>query len=229
MFKNNAFTLDSKDQFSGRINMMKAGIIKYHSSIGLSDAELDEILEFIDEYSRVESAQNIESAEMSGVYASLKEYGMELLKEMYSCRKVLRGLSNSEADDVRVYIRERFDLDKKVPRRRAEFVAMAENILEGHSVLPVEQPDFAVPDAPFNRLQAVLDKLRPALDSISRERAEARAKTSKLQRLRKKGEKILQNIYLRAIAHWGAEDKRLLELGMIYKSGIWTVKKKEAN
>ncbi|HDR91225.1 MAG TPA: hypothetical protein ENN75_03130 [candidate division Zixibacteria bacterium] len=205
---------------------MKKGIVKYQSEIGLSDDELAEILTFLENYVEVHEATNIEDAEMSGVYTSLKDYGLDLLKEIYSCRKVLRGLSAGEAEEVRIYIRERFDLDKKVPTRRAEYVSMAENILEGHSAQPVEQPDFVVPNAPFDRLQAALDKLRPALENISRERAESRSKTAELNRLRKKGERILRNVYLRAIAHWGVEDKRLLELGMMYKRGIWTSKKK---
>ena len=37
---------------------------------------------------------------------------------------------------------------------------------------------------------------------------------------------ILRNVYLRAIAHWGTDDFRLLELGMVHKFGIWTMKKK---
>ncbi|MGC9314638.1 MAG: hypothetical protein ACP5G4_03295 [bacterium] len=204
---------------------MKSGIIKYQSKIGLSDVEVAEISAFVDNYVDVDDATNMEDAEMSGVYASIKEYSLELLKEIYSCRKILRGLSAGEAEEVRIYIRERFALDKKVPTRREEYVAMAENILEGHTALPAEQSDFAVPDAPFDRLQTAMDKLRPAMDTISRERAESRAKTAELRRLRKKGERILRNIYLRATAHWGVEDKRLLSLGMMYKRGIWTKKK----
>ena len=227
MFKNNSFTLDSYPQFLGRLTQFKSGIIKYKDSIGLNDAEVAEISAFVDEYDRVDGETNLEDAEMSGNYESIKVYGLEVQKQIYACRKVLRGLSSGEEGELPIYVEERFELDRKVPKRRAEFVAMAENILEGYSALPVEQPDFAVPAAPFERLQAALDKLRPAQETISRERAESRAKVAERRRLRKKGEGILRNVFLRAVAQWGAEDKRLLALGMMYKRGIWTAKKKE--
>jgi len=226
MFKNNSFAKDSNAEFIARLHSLIDGITKYKDSIGLSDVEVAEILAYIDEFDRVDSDANIESAEMAGNYESIKVYSLEMQKEIYACRKVLRGLSDSESGDLKIYIAERFELDKKVPKRRAEYVAMAKNILEGHDALPVEQPDFAVPAAPFERLQAALEKLRPALESVSRERAEARAKTAEHRRLRKVGEKILRNVYLRAVAHWGVNDFRLLELGMVHKSGIWTMKKK---
>jgi len=227
MIKNNSFSLDSYPEFLGRLILFKQGIVLHKDSIGLSGVEVAEILAFVEEYDRVDSETNIEDAEMSGNYASIKEYGLETQKQIYACRKVLRGLSSGEEGELPIYVEERFELDRKVPKRRAEFVAMAENILEGYSALPVEQPDFAVPAAPFGRLQAALDKLRPAQETISRERAESRAKTAERRRLRKKGEGILRNVFLRAVAQWGAEDERLLALGMVHKSGIWTTKKKK--
>ncbi len=225
MIKNNAFTLDDKDTFHERLSSLKNGIVIYKDSIGISDDEVAEITGFIDAFELVRNEDKDESIELSTIYVEIKEHSLEVQKEIYACRKVLRGLSSTEEGELPIYIEERFELDRKVPKRRAEFVAMAENILDGYSALPVEQPDFAVPAAPFERLQASLDKLRPALETISRERAESRAKTAERRRLRKKGEKILRNVFLRAVAQWGAEDKRLLALGMVHKSGIWTKKK----
>jgi len=227
MFKNNSFTLDSYSQFSSRLTNMLEGIINYKDILGFSDIEIEEISVFVDDYLSISPEVSDETGDLAGNYVALKKYGLEVQKEIYACRKVLRGLSSTEEGELPIYIEERFELDRKVPKRRAEFVAMAENILDGYSALPVEQPDFAVPAAPFERLQAALDKLRPALETISRERAESRAKTAERRRLRKKGEKILRNVFLRAVAQWGAEDERLLALGMVHKSGIWTKKKEK--
>ncbi|MGC9315436.1 MAG: hypothetical protein ACP5G4_07385, partial [bacterium] len=124
-----------------------------------------------------------------------------------------------------IYVEERFELDKKVPKDRAEYVAMAEMIMEGYSALPVEQPDFFIPPPPFENLETALNKLKEALERVSRERAEARAKKSEHRRMRAKGEDIMRNVYHHAVAYWGKDDPRLQELGLVHRSGIWTFKK----
>ncbi len=227
MFKHNNFHIDSKGEFMARIRIMDDGIEKYHDSIGFSDIEVNEILEFIENYMKLGYEAKEEKADMKEFYAVVKLASKKVQKGIYACRKALRGLSRLEDGDVPIYVEERFELDKKVPKDRAGYVAMAENILEGYSALPVEQPDFYVPPPPFEALETALNELKSALETLSRERAEARAKKSEHRRMRAKGENIMRNIYHHAIAFWGDEDPRLLELGLVDKSGIWTYKKKE--
>jgi len=225
MIKNNSFGKDRIDEFRTRLEDMLKGISEQYDSIGFTEDEVSEITAFVEDYLKIAADADEEDIEKDALYVEIKEKGVEVQKAVYACRKTLRGLASVEGGDLPIYIGERFELDKKVPKDRAGYVAMAENILEGYGALPAEQPDFFVPAPPFERLQAALDKLRPALETVSRERAEARAKVSERRRMRKKGEKILRNVYLRAIAYWGDDDPRLLSLGMVHKSGIWTKKK----
>ena len=226
MFKSNSFGKDNEGDFQSRIHTMINGLSTHHDSIGISATEFAEIEAFVEEYFTVAHSAKKEHADESGYFVLIKLASLEVQKCVFECRKTLRGLAAIEGGDVPIYVEERFELGRRVPKRRAEYVAMAETILQGYAALPAELPDFLVPSPPFERLQAALDKIKPAQERISRERAEARARNAERRRLRKKGERILRNVYLHAAAHWGAEDPRLLTLGMVDKSGIWTYKKK---
>jgi len=209
---------------------MAKGIEELYGSIGFSDAEAADIIAFVEEYLKLASKAKAEDADMQANYVEVKNHSVEVQKAVYSCRNALRGLSRLEGDDLPVYVEERFELDKKVPKDRAGYVAMAEMILEGYSALPVEQPDFVIPPPPFEKLETVLNKLKDALERLSRERAESRAKKSEHRRMRAKGEDIMRNVYHHAVAYWGKDDPRLQKLGLVHRSGIWTFKKgKEKN
>ncbi len=226
MFRNNSFGKDSEGDFRERIRIMANGLSECYDSIGFSEAEVAEIEAFVGKYHNMGYQAKEERADEAEYSVLIRGTSLEVQKGVYDCRKALRGFAALEGGDARIYIEERFELGKKVPKRRAEYVAMAESILQGYTALATELPGFFVPPPPFERLQTALDKHRPVQEAISRERAEARARNSERRRLRKKGERILRNVFLRAVAHWGVDDSRLLTLGMVNKSGIWTPKKK---
>jgi len=113
MFKHNNFRKDSDGDFRFRLETMGTGIELYHDSIGVSDAEVTEIHAFIENYMNLGYEAKEEKADMKEFYAVVKAASVKVQKEIYSCRKALRGLSRLEDGDVPIYIEERFELDKK--------------------------------------------------------------------------------------------------------------------
>ena len=135
MLKNNAFTLDKDATHRSRISMLGVGIAKYGAEIGFSAEEIAEILAYTARYDELDLAEHMESADTAGVYAGIQEYEKQARKQLFRCRKFVRGESVFSDEELKSYLAERFMLDAKVPKRRADFIAMAENMLEAHDAL----------------------------------------------------------------------------------------------
>ncbi|MGC9314952.1 MAG: hypothetical protein ACP5G4_04885 [bacterium] len=173
----------------------------------------------------IANTEHEEKASLSSIYAGLREEEAKARKALFSCRKLLRGEFLFADKSTVDYIEERFLLAKKVPKGRSEFIDMAENMIESFDTIGEELPGLTLPALPFDRLRDQMESMKGFLDQVQRERAERKAATSRLRHVRGECVKLLRWVYLRAVSHWGNDDPRLLQLGMVDKSGIWTKKK----
>ncbi|MCK5832388.1 hypothetical protein KAH81_01835 [bacterium] len=229
MFKNNAFTLDRMNILMERMNQLSNGLDKYGTELAYTPEEIDEIKSICDSLHDYANDQNKEDADVAGLYAGLHDEEGKMLKALYDCRKFVRGEVDFGDETTGKYLEERFRLDEMVPKRRVERVKMAEDIIEAFDNLPAELPGLVFADVPFERLRAKLAATNGYWDQVQKERAELKAATASLRRKRTECVKTLRRVYLRATSFWGINDFRLLELGMVHKSGIWTYKKKPEN
>jgi len=225
--KNNAVTLDNSAQFDNRIHTFVNGISSHGIEIGYSEEEIVGMLDYVARYDELEGKQKVERADLKAVYAVIKEREGKTREHVYRCRHLVRGESVMVDDESKKYLAERFLLDKKVLKRRAELIAMAENMVEAYDGLSAEKPDILLPSVPFESLRTAIESLKTALIPASRERAEKKAIIVARRALRAEGNRILRSVYLRAVSFWGIDDSRLLKLGMLPKSMVWTSKKKK--
>ena len=228
MIKNNAFTLDSEDNYSERLHLLKAGIVKYGNEIGFSDEEIANIKENIDRYEKNKINKVWESSDVVGIYAKLHINVKEARKQLAKCRGLVHGEMCMADESLKKYLEERFEVRGRVPKRRMDFIEMVRNMLDAYDALPVEKPDIVFPAQPFEKLRTLFDSILGTLEKISRERAESREARAKKCEIRKQCNLMLSRIYHRAVSFWGNNDSRLLELGMLPKSQVWTPKKKNA-
>lgn len=228
MIKNNSFTLDKMSSLMERMRALSIGIDKYGSELNFSPEEIAGIKETSNSLLSLFSDQREESADVGSVYAGLHIEEKKMMEALYSCRKFVRGEVDYGGETTGRYLEERFRLDEKVPKRRTERIKMAEDIIEAFDNLAAELPEVVFADVPFERLREKLASTKGYLEQVQRERAEKKAATARVQQIRLECVKTLRRVYLRATSFWGINDFRLLELGMIHKSGIWTYKKKPA-
>jgi len=223
-FKNNSFTLDTIATLLFRMRLLSDGIAKYGDELGFTPEEIGKIQDVCASLFPLADREEEEKADVAEVFAGLREKEGETRKAVFACRKLLRGECQFADETTKKYIEERFELGQKVPKRRADFMKMAKNMIEAFDTIAVELPDVLLPPVPFERLREKFALLNTALDKVLRERAERKAATSRLKLVRGECAKTLRRVYLRATSYWGIDEPRLLELGMVDKSGVWTSK-----
>ncbi len=223
--QNNSFSLDNIASLMYRLRLLKNSIISFSDELAISDDELDNMMNVIDSLFDLAGTEHVEKADVKSIYAGLREEEAKARKALFSCRKLLRGEFLFADKSTVDYIEERFLLAKKVPKGRSEFIDMAENMIESFDTIGEELPGLTLPALPFDRLRDQMESMKGFLDQVQRERAERKAATARLRHIRGECVKLLRWVYLRAVSHWGNDDPRLLQLGMVDKSGIWTKKK----
>jgi len=225
MIKNNAFTLDSEGQCLERLNILSNGIVRYGEILGFSDDEITIIKESAENFFKRLDDLHEESAQNAEIYTKLHSEEKEARKQLARCRGLIRGEMCMADESLKKYLEERFEVRGRVPRRRMDFIEMVRNMLDAYDALPVEKPDIVFPPQPFEKLRTLFDSIIGTLEKISRERAESREARAKKVEIRKKCNLMLSRIYHRAVSFWGNNEPKLLELGMLPKSQVWTPKK----
>ncbi len=226
MLKNNAFTKDDDGQHRERLDSLKKGIVEFGPGIGYLPEDIAKILDYIGRYKEIYDTAKAESIEAEVVPIAIQQYLKPTQKQLYRCRKFVRGESIEADAELKDYLIERFMLAVKVPKRRTEMIAMAENMVEGYDSLPAERPDVFFTPVPFEALREQLTLLKAAMAPASRERAEKKAARAAKREFREEGNRMLRRIYFRAVSFWGINELNLARLGMLPKSQIWTKKKK---
>jgi len=226
MLKNNAFTKDDDGQHRERLDKLKSGIVEFGPGLGFRPEDIAKILDYIEKREQIYDKARAESIEAEVVPIAIQHYLKPTLKQLYRCRKFVRGESVEADAELRDYFIERFMLAIKVPKRRAELVAMADNMIEAYDSLPAERPDVVFTPVPFEALRENLTSLKAAMLPASRERAEKKAARTAKREFREAGNRMLRKIYLRAVSFWGINELNLARLGMLPKSQVWTSKKK---
>ncbi len=227
MIKNNAFTLDGEAQCLERLGILSNGIDRYGEELGFSNDEITIIKDSTDKFFKGLDNLHEESAENAEIYTRLHLNDKEARKQLAKCRGLIHGEMCMADESLKKYLEERVEVRGRVPNRRMDFIEMVRNMLDVYDALPVEKPDIVFPPQPFEKLRTLFDSILITLEKISRERAESREARAKKVEIRKECNLMLSRIYHRAVSFWGNNDSRLLELGMLPKSQVWTPKKKK--
>ncbi len=223
--RNNSFSLDNIASLIFRMKLLSSNINLFADDLGINDEEIANIMNIAGLLLNFANSEHKEKADVASIYAGLRHEEAKTRKQLYACRKFLRGELVFADESTSDYIEERFMLGKKLPKGRSEFIDMAKNMLEAFETIGEELPGITLPALPFDRLRDQMESLKAFHDRVQRERAERRAASTRLNQIRKECVKTMRWVYFRAVSYWGVDEPRLLQLGIVNKSSIWTKKK----
>ncbi|MCK5844192.1 MAG: fibronectin type III domain-containing protein, partial [Victivallales bacterium] len=129
---------------------------------------------------------------------------------------IIKELLRSRYTD-RPELREHYNLDKNTPRSRVGMMRLADGILEMHARLVAEGDPLVLPDAMMDNLSALIDAVKAASSVAYDEREDATMASKELQALYNTDSKKLKLLYDWAVAMWGANDPRMIEIGFVQR------------
>ena len=223
IFKNNQISMDTDAEHLARAQMMAVGVATYGVELDFTPAQIAEYDTYATDIYGALNSQHEESADTDEAYVAVKAKHEETLAKYRACQSVVKGEMEFASEDTREYLDERFDIEDDVPRDRQGFLKMTEFMVSAFDEIAVEHPDVTLPPSKFEELRTLNGELRAAMKAIGKELAEQKEATVSKDTLRKTtGEKLMRKCHHRAVAYWGDDDPRLLELGLVPKSSIWT-------
>ncbi len=223
IFKNNQISMDTDADHLARAQMMAVGVATYGDELDFTPAQIAEYETYATDIFAALDSQHEESADVDEAYVAVKAKHEETLAKYRACQSVIKGEMEFASDPTREYLDERFDIEDDVPRGRRGFLKMAEFMVSAFDAIAVEHPDVEIPSSRFEELRTLVDELHAAMKAVGKELAEQKEATVSKDVLRKTtGEKLMRKCYHRALAYWGNDDPRMLELGLVPVSSIWT-------
>ncbi len=222
-FKNNQFTEEPDADHAIRVRQMAAGLAIYGVDLGFLPAEIAEYDTYSDNIDTALNKQQEESADVDEIYVELSIAYDDALAKYRACQSIVKGEMEFADSGTVEYLNERFFIGEDLPKNNKGFIKMLEYMVKAKEALAVEHPDVTLPDAPFDALKLSVAAFDANLAATGKELADQKAATASKNVLRKTmGEKLLRKCFHRAVAYWGDDDPRMLELGLVPKSQIWT-------
>lgn len=223
IFKNNQISMDTDAEHLARAQMMAVGVVTYGDELDFSSDQIDEYETYATDIYDALNSQHEESADADEAFVAVKAKHEETLAKYRACQSVIKGEMEFASERTREYLDERFDIEDDVPRSRKGFLKMAEFMVSAFDAIAVEHPDVELPPSRFEELRTLVDELHAAMEAVGKELAEQKEATVSKDVLRNTtGEKLMRKCYHRALAYWGDDDPRLLELGLVPVSSIHT-------
>ena len=223
IFKNNNLTKDTDAEHLARAQMMAVGVATYGAALDFTPAQITEYDAYATDIYAALNTQHEESADVDEYFVLVKNTHDSAVAKYRACQLVIKGEMESATPGTVEYLDERFDIEDDIPRGRKGFLKVAEFMVSAYDAIGVEHPDVALPATAFEELRTLVAELLAAMEAIGRELAEQKEATVSKNVLRTTvGEKGMRKCFHRAVAYWGDDDPRLLELGLVPKSSIWT-------
>ena len=225
VFRNNNFTKDTDGNHLLRAQNMSDGLTDHGADLAFTNQQIVVFQGYPGLFSAALTEQADESADVSETYALLHEAEKKAREQYRRCQQVIQGEMAVAVPATRICLEERFDIYGDLPRRQADFLKVATKILTGYDYIVAEHPEIVLPAAPFDDLRTFFNAMDTNIRKIDDEVAESREASVNKSETRIQGEKYLRQVYHRAVAFWGDNDSKLLELGFVPASMIWTENK----
>ncbi len=114
-------------------------------------------------------------------------------------------------------VREDYDLDESIPRARRDMIIFGDSLIRMHDERKAEGDPLVLPDAMMDNFVALMDTLKAAIETSRAERRQAKDATRELHDLFDTDSKMLALLYDWAVAMWGADDPRMIEIGFVQR------------
>jgi len=221
-YDNNDFGNDSDGQHLERARILEQGIETHGDDLGFEAGQIDTISAHRMLIQDALTNANIEYADVDEVYAELEDLQDSTHKQYRKCHNYVLGEMVFSEVGALAFLEGAFDTDDELPTRRHDFIKIVQHALKVYNEIGVKHPEVILDADLFDELQNLVDQLEAKEGEIPIERGDAREATAIKNSIRANGEKVYRWVYRRALSHWGNDDSRLLELGMVPKSLIGT-------
>ncbi len=225
--KHNNFRIESEGIHLDRARTMAEGIAEFGVELGFSPVEIAEIVGYGEVFFAALSKQNLAKANQAEVNVELKIAIKPARKQFSRCRTLIRGEAQNLIPALGHYLESVFLLGQRIPRRNTVFAEFARDMLTAFDNLPAEHPEIAMPAEPFEILRTLVAALEAADKTVLEIRALKQMATFEKVELRRRGESMFRRVYRRALSFWGDDASKLIQLGIVPKSEIWTKKRVE--
>ena len=225
ILRNNDLGNETDGKHSYRAHIMAVGILVYGEvPLGFTPLEqVPQIAGYAALFDTALSAQAEESADVSEVFAEIAEADALLRRKHSACQEYLVGECQFADKGTVTYLEDRFDMFAGLPNSRGDMIKVVRDMLVAYDNIGVEHPDIALSAVLFGELQTLFDSLIAIGDTLEKEYAEKKETTTNKNVLRiGTGEKLMRWVFHRAKSYMGDDDPKLLELGFVPVSMIWT-------
>jgi hypothetical protein len=222
IFRSNAFTSDTDSDHLARATEMADGLAIHGLDLGFLAPEIEVFTAYPAIFETALFKMDEEKADVDEKYTALHDEEDAVRAQYSACQKTIIGEMAVATEDVKAYLESRFDIYGSQPNSQSGFINVAASMLKGYDDLAVEHPDILLPAVPFEDLRTKLTSFSVTTGEISEEVSQKREATVEKNLERGMGNKYLSRGFHRALAFWGDNDSRLLELGFVPKSMIWT-------
>jgi len=153
-----------------------------------------------------------EWAEKEGAFLAIGIAGAPARERTNIIKELLRSRYVDRPD-----LLERYNIDQTTPRSRKGLMRMADDVYEMHARLVAEGDPLVLPDAMIDGLKSLIDAVKAAETAAQDEFEDAKSATRELQAIFRTDSKKLALLYDWAVAMWGAEDPRMIEIGFVQR------------
>ena len=225
MLIHNKFSKDSNNDRFSRLSLIADNIDEFSIELNLSVDKIEWAHNAATLWMDARSSTNIEIAEGHGGYSMLRDAEMRAAKYYCKAKALLKAILNDCGDSDELI--EEYGLKGKSPRGYKKLISGIDVWKGTHDRLVSEGDDRVLPDSIVAKLvehRVELDELwHVAIDEKTGAREARRAKKELFDR----DTKMLAYLFALCKLHWGNQDTKLMGLGFVQKSAIWTFKKKE--
>jgi len=220
--RHNNVARDTDGEFALRAEECAVGIALHYTDLSLTEDQRDAVIAFAPAFRQALYVQSEEQADLVQIHTRLDNLEIELRAKYVACQRHIYGEMIFLSDDVDEHLRLIYDLDGELPKARAELLKVVNKMIKGYAQMLVELPGVELVASLFTELETLYTNFMADYDNVSAEHKESRLAFYNKRVLREQGEKLLRQVFHRAVALWGDDDNRLLELGFVPKSLIWT-------
>jgi len=224
MIIGNKFSKDDDSVRTERLQYLAANVEELAPELGLSDDVLTWARGAYDRWYEALLTANAEGAETEGAYVGLELAVEPAVKYYAAVRKLLMSIIERHGEDREIV--EAYGFKGKSPRRYKKLVPAIDLWKETHDKLVAAGDPRVVNETIIAKLVAHRNEVNDAWRKALEEKREAAEAYETKREIFDEDCDMLRFLFNLCKLTWGDDDPKLILLGFVQKSGVWTFKKK---
>lgn len=223
-FKNNNFQRDTHEEHTLRVEMFLEGVGEFEVELDFRGTLVADIQDHLDIWKPLVIMAEDEWGDAMAATGLINHVGAELEGAIVAGRFLINSMLQEEGVEgiaEHDIIRD-FGAEGKIPDDIEKLMARGRQMAATNVRYIDEGNPYALPTAQFEEIGTLAEELHDALEARKKEHREA-IRAGRMKELeRRRGDRLLSRGYRWTAAIWGIDDDRLLLLGFVPKSQIWT-------